>query len=216
MNLSDKKLAAFDFDGVLADTEPLHKLSKEIMADRVGAKIRPDAKDFVGLPNRDYWLKIINDNDIGGVEIEYLERGQYDILIEIAFERKLRPTAGAEDLLDLLAGRGLRLAVCSSSERFYLEKMLAVLGLAGRFEYLVGGDEVPRKKPAPDVYLRALELTGLSAAEGLAVEDSAAGVAAALAAGYFTIGFINPGSGTQNLERADARVSSLKEIMDLF
>jgi len=216
INLSGKKLAAFDFDGVLADTEPLHKLAKEIMADRVGAKIKPNHKDFVGLPNRDYWLKIIADNHLSGVAVEYLEKNQYDLIIEIAAEKKTRPTDGAEDLLNFLAGRGLRLAVCSSSARCYLDKMLAVLGLAGRFEYLVGGDEVARKKPAPDVYLRALELTGVKAASALAVEDSAAGAEAALAAGYFTIGFINPGSGQQNLDRADFKVSGLKEILNLF
>lgn len=216
MILSGKKLAAFDFDGVLADTEPLHKLAKETVAGRVGAKNIPSSEDFIGLPNRDYWLKVMDDNNIGGLSIEELEKRQYEIIIETASGKKMRPLAGLENLLDFLAARGLRLVICSSSERFYLENMLPILGLDGRFEYLIGGDEVKSKKPAPDVYLRALELTGLPAAEAFAVEDSAAGTMAAAAAGYFAIGFINPGSGVQDLSRADVRVSALEEIPTFF
>ena len=214
--LSDKNLAAFDFDGVLADTEPLHHRAKEIMAGRIGVKKQPDYEAFVGLPNKDFWLKVLTDNALSGLPVEELEKRQYEIILKIAEDEKLKPTAGVEDLLDFLAGRGLSLAVCSSSVRFYLDKMMIILGLVGRFDFLVGGDEVPRKKPEPDVYLRALALTGLTADQSFAVEDSNAGTAAAVSAGYLTIGYLNPGSGAQDLSQAGRRVTTLAEIKDFF
>ncbi|UQZ89859.1 HAD family phosphatase [Deltaproteobacteria bacterium Smac51] len=213
------ELAAFDFDGVLADTEPLHKRAKEILSQRLGAVTPLNYEAYVGRPNRDFWLDLIAANHLEGVNIEEMEARQYDVIVELTEEVGLRPTPGVETVLDYLAERGVRLTVCSSSVRSYLEKMLPLLGLGGRFEFLVGGDEVARKKPSPDVYLKALELTSVPAEKALAVEDSAAGVAAALAAAMAVIGFQNPGSGHQNLSEAHAvinRFDTLPRLMRLF
>lgn len=214
--LSALVLAAFDFDGVLADTEPLHHRAKEILADRLGAVRRPAYERFVGRPNRDFWLEVLADNGLSGMSLEELERRQYELIIETAAKERLSPSPGLVELLERLKNKGLRLVVCSSSARFYLVEMLELLKIGSYFEFFVGGDEVPRKKPAPDVYLRGLELTGLSAGQAFAVEDSTAGLEAAASAGLLTIGYRNPGSGGQDLSRADIQVDAFSEISGLF
>lgn len=196
------KLAAFDFDGVLADTEPLHQQAKELLGRKLGGAASPDYAAYVGRPNREFWLDWAAMNHIEDVDLPQMEARQYDVIVELAMEQRLKPTPGLSAFLDFLAARDVTLAVCSSSGRGYLEKMLLLLGLSRYFAFLVGGDEVPRKKPAPDVYLRALELSSTPATQTFAVEDSAAGITAALAAGCTAIGFQNPGSGEQDLSRA--------------
>lgn len=210
------KLAAFDFDGVLADTEPLHQRAKEILSARLGVKKQPDYAASVGLPNRDFWQKVLTDNGLEGADIGELEKKQYELIIEIAAEEKMRPTRGVEKLLELLRRRKLIRAVCSSSVRSYLESMLDILKLTDYFDFLVGGDEVAAKKPAPDVYLRALELAETPARQAFALEDSAAGLAAAESAGLFAIGFLNPGSGAQDLARAGLLIDEMDQLDRFF
>lgn len=100
----------------------------------------------------------------------------------------LRP--GVRRLLAEAREAGLRLAIATTTT---LDNVTALLErcldpqAASWFEVIAAGDVVPRKKPAPDIYLYTLEKLGLSAAECLAVEDSANGLRSALGAGLRTI-----------------------------
>jgi len=86
-------------------------------------------------------------------------------------------------LLDEIERRGLRWGVATSTPRAVAEIILGKLGVVGRYDALACGDEVPRGKPAPDIYLLAAARLGVEPAACLALEDSAAGCAAATAAG---------------------------------
>ncbi|MFD8592867.1 HAD family hydrolase [Streptomyces sp. NPDC059637] len=90
---------------------------------------------------------------------------------------------GAPELLDRLTRAGMPLALVSASDRPWVETWLAEYGLAGHFTAVVPGDEVTRRKPAPDLHLEAARRLGVAPARCLAVEDSVTGVAAARAAG---------------------------------
>ena len=83
-----------------------------------------------------------------------------------------------------------------------------------RFEAVVTGSDVARLKPAPDVYLLALSRCGAPAADAAAIEDSRIGVEAALAASLYCYGFVNPGSGKQDLSRANRRIRSLLDVLE--
>lgn len=90
---------------------------------------------------------------------------------------------GARSLLDALNRAGTPLALVSASERAWVGRWLEVYRLAGHFTTVVTGDEVERRKPAPDLYLEAARRLGTPLGRCLAVEDSVTGVAAARAAG---------------------------------
>ena len=113
---------------------------------------------------------------------------------------------------------GIRLAVASSSPRSWVRGHLTAVGRLDDFELIAGGDEVALPKPAPDVYLLALDRLGLDAGQAVAVEDSAHGVAAARGAGLRCIAI--PGShadlawfGRANLVLASAAELSLAEAL---
>ncbi len=104
----------------------------------------------------------------------------------------LRP--GIQRLLDAAREAGLKLAIATTSGRENVEALLqATLGAdgPGRFAVIAAGDAVAQKKPAPDIYRLALSELDLAAGAALAIEDSAAGLAAARSAGICTVITVN-------------------------
>jgi HAD superfamily hydrolase (TIGR01509 family) len=115
------------------------------------------------------------------------KNAQYAAIVEAG---KLRLRPGLPQVLDALAAAGVRLAIATTTSRANLEVLLrATLGAGGpgRFEAAICGEDVARKKPDPEAYLLALRRLRLAAADCVAVEDSANGLRAALAAGIPTV-----------------------------
>jgi beta-phosphoglucomutase len=103
----------------------------------------------------------------------------------VAAEGRIEPRAGARDVLDRLAGRRVPLAVGTVTER---ATALGILGRAGLLDLfgagrVVAGENVPRLKPAPDVYQETARRLGVPPDEQLVFEDSVTGIAAARSAG---------------------------------
>jgi len=110
--------------------------------------------------------------------------------------------------LDEARDLGLRLAVASSSPRFWIEDHLSRIGYLDRFELLACGDEVGAAKPAPDVYLLALDRLGVAADRAVAFEDTVHGVAAARAAGLRCVAVPHPNADAALFTAADVLLSS--------
>jgi HAD superfamily hydrolase (TIGR01509 family) len=106
---------------------------------------------------------------------------------------------------------GLRLAVASSSSRTWVLGHLERLGLSADWDAVRTRDDVARTKPAPDLYLAAVEALGVAPNEAVAFEDSTNGIAAAKAAGLLCVAVPNALTAGMDLGRADLRLSSLME-----
>jgi HAD superfamily hydrolase (TIGR01509 family) len=104
-----------------------------------------------------------------------------DTFIARITELELKP--GLSELVEAASARGLGLAVASSSTRALVDATLERFALRPRFQAVVSGDMVERLKPAPDIFLCAAELLGVEPAACVVLEDSIAGVRAAVAAG---------------------------------
>lgn len=122
------------------------------------------------------------------VEVLRAEAGE---LFRGHLDAVLAPMPGAVELLDRVWDAGLPACVCSSSGRTYLEAVCDRLGFAGRFEFLLGAEDVTRGKPHPEIYQTAAARLGVPAAELLVVEDSETGCAAGVAAGAVTVAVPN-------------------------
>ena len=120
--------------------------------------------------------------------------------------------AGVRRLLTEARAAGVRLAIASTTSPDNVSALLeGVLGYGAlnEFSVIATGDAVPRKKPAPDIYLLALGRLGLPARRAVAFEDSAIGVAAAKAAGLLTVATPSDWTQGQDLARADLILPSL-------
>jgi HAD superfamily hydrolase (TIGR01509 family) len=128
------------------------------------------------------------DLDDGRIAALHRRKNEHYAAIVEAGDLQLRP--GVARLLDEIGAVGVRLAIATTTSRSNLDVLLrATLGAAGaeRFEVVICGEDVGRKKPDPEAYLLALRRLRLPAARCLAVEDSASGLRSALAAGVATV-----------------------------
>ena len=153
-------------------------------------------------------------HDTVGVEMEpeRIAREVERRLVE-RYRADLPLMPGAVDAVRALAARW-PLGLASSSTTGLIAAVLDAAGLTDAFAVTVSSEEVPRGKPAPDVYLRALDLLGEPAHDAAAVEDSGAGLAAARAAGMRVIAIPNllyPPDGDV-LARADIVLESIAEL----
>jgi HAD superfamily hydrolase (TIGR01509 family) len=118
---------------------------------------------------------------------------------------------GVRESLAYFGARGLRLGIVTGAGHTGVSTTLRAHGLAADFEVIVTADDVARSKPAPDSYLLAIERLGLAAAECVAIEDTAHGVASARAAGMACVAVPNAMSARHDFSRASAVAASLAE-----
>lgn len=121
------------------------------------------------------------------------------------YRRGIALIPGARGLLRRLDAAGIPLAVASSSPRAWVDAGLEGAGLAGYARHSVSGDEVAAGKPDPGIYLEAARGLGAEPAECIAVEDAAAGVASARAAGM-RVALVGGGEAPE----ADWRIDDLR------
>ncbi|WP_328665427.1 HAD family hydrolase [Streptomyces sp. NBC_00328] len=201
----------WDFDGLICDTERAAYRSWELLYARHG-QVFPDevweamagratgeshaAQDLAGRLGRDLSVE------------EMTERRA--VKARLADAEPLRP--GVARLLENAGRRGIRCAVVSSSDGDWVRGHLERLRVLDRFTLVVTGEQVEARKPAPDLYLRALDLLGTGPDTGLALEDSPIGVAAAKAAGLTCVAVPGARGVRTELIKADMVLDSLEQL----
>ncbi|MCB2130771.1 MAG: HAD family phosphatase [Rhodobacteraceae bacterium] len=180
---------AWDIDGTLVDSEPLHLEALLAVSSELGADLSDLAPDhFVGVNMHDVWAAL---------KTRYpAELTQRDWIARInayyaAHASELIPMPRAVDTVRALAERGVLQVAVSNSGRAVVDANLNALGLTGLFAFSLSLDDVPRGKPDPRPYLMAVGRLGLLPDEVLAVEDSATGAQSAWRAGL-GVAYIGP------------------------
>jgi HAD superfamily hydrolase (TIGR01509 family) len=171
----------FDLDGVLIDTEPeWEQVRREFVLENGGRWPEDAQSRLMGMSTSEWAHYLSDDLGVGRPDAEVAE-SVIDRMAE-RYRRHLPLMPGALAAVDRLGGRW-KLGLASSSPRRLIDLFLSLSGRPAAFSVTVSADEVARGKPAPDVYLAAIERLGVPAGRGLAVEDSSNGVRAAVAAG---------------------------------
>jgi HAD superfamily hydrolase (TIGR01509 family) len=179
-------LVIFDCDGVLIDSE---SIGARVHAEALAALGHPYTADdmirrFVGVSSRDM-RRILEDETGAPLPEDYGARTR-EALVRL-YETELRAIPHVAEAIDAI---GLRACVASSTSPETLRLSLGLVGLYERFApNIFSATQVARGKPAPDLFLFAAERMGAPAARCLVVEDSIAGVRAAVAARMIVLGF---------------------------
>jgi len=180
----------FDMDGVLVDTEHLWDEVREELTLEWGGRYTPEAQQaMMGMSSRE-WSRYLHDT-VGLNEPPDVINDEVVRRMLARYHLELPVIPGAAESVRRLASEGYRLAVASSSNRELIDTVLRRLELTSLFEVTVSSEEVPRGKPAPDVYLEAARRLGLPPSRCAAVEDSASGIRSAHAAGMRVIAYPN-------------------------
>jgi HAD superfamily hydrolase (TIGR01509 family) len=202
----------FDLDGVLLDTEQLWDEAREQLARERGGRWHENAqRDMMGMSSLE-WSRYMHDV-IGLPEPpEEISREVVRRLAELYRER-LPAVPGARKAVERLAARR-PLGLASSSNRELIDLALELLGVVHLFAATVSSEEVPRGKPAPDVYLEAARRLGVDPSHAAAIEDSENGIRAAKAAGMRVVAIPNRHfpPGEDALTQADVILRSLEEL----
>jgi len=176
----------FDMDGLLFDSETLHREAAREAAIEHGCEL-PDAV-FLSLiggtwPDNRARLLAHFGADFALDAFEACWARRY--ALRAAAGPALKP--GVREMLGLLDRLGLKRAIATSSSHEAVRRNLAAHGLDGRFDAVVARGDTARGKPAPDPFLLAAERIGAAAETCLALEDSPHGVRAAAAAGMAVV-----------------------------
>ena len=195
------KAVIFDLDGVVADSHPIHEVAwKSLLAE---AGLNPSAINvdflYAGHPRREilrHYLGALSDS-----EIQHWGRRK-DELYELA-AKNLQAKPGIPQALSQLRDAGIPCALATSAGRKRTLESLQVLGLSEYFSIVITGDDVPNPKPAPDIFLLAAQKLKVKAEDAVVVEDSVAGVQAAVAGRMKCVGYASS-ERTDELVRAGA------------
>jgi HAD superfamily hydrolase (TIGR01509 family) len=201
----------FDFDGLILDTEgPEYAAWCEEFGEH-GCELR--IEDWaVGIGTQRGFDPYTHLESVSGRSIEREEvhpRVRRRLLALIA-EEVVRP--GVSEYLEAAAQLGLKVGLASSADRDWVTGHLTRLGLLDRFQTIQCWEEGKRPKPAPDLYLAAVEALGLSPEEAIALEDSPNGVAAAKAAGLYCVAVPSGPTATLDFSKADLVIPSLAAL----
>ncbi|MCR8643467.1 beta-phosphoglucomutase [Paenibacillus sp. N1-5-1-14] len=206
------KAVVFDLDGVLTDTAKYHYLAWKNMASQIGIEIDEEFNEQLkGVSRIDSLIRILeHGNKLGAYSSDEINRlaneknEEYKVLIEDITSADLLP--GIEAFLEELKEAGIQLAIGSASKNAPV--ILEKLGIRDYFAYIVDVNHIVNGKPAPDIFLDAIQGLGVPALEAIGVEDAEAGIEALEKAGIRSIGIGVTGDVTL-ASTAELRISLL-------
>ncbi|PUB12743.1 HAD family hydrolase [Yoonia sediminilitoris] len=188
INANDRPIRAvvFDMDGLLLDTERIY--FEGYKRTRASFDLPPDDATFlemIGRPQAEG--QAVLQNGLQGIMKAAVFDARWAVEVRALTQGPLPVKPGVAAMVSHLQGTGLPYAIATSTKTPNAHKHLAQAGIGHHFPIIIGGDQVTRGKPAPDIYLRAAATLGIAPADCAAFEDSENGVRAALAAGMTTV-----------------------------
>ncbi len=207
------KAVLFDMDGVIVDTEPLHRKAYFKMFSDV--RIYVDEAlyaSFTGQSTINICKRLVNHFNLTHAP-EYLvklKRQHFKYLFEN--DADLALIDGVLDLIKDYHANGIKLVVASSASMPNINRIFERFDLNPYFMGKFSGADLKQSKPHPEIFIKAAEHTGYSKSECMVIEDSTNGIKAAHAAGIFCTAFKSPHSSGQDYSKANRVIEGFEEI----
>ena len=203
----------FDCDGVLVDSEDgLSKIAAYVLNTFYNLPATPDDFiPFIGTGEDIYIGEVVRKHS--GLYIQEMKSKIYNEYIQSA-KKYVDPIKGARDLIVNLRNLGYKVAVASSADLPKVDVNLQILGLDYcDFDAVITGNDVEKKKPAPDIYLVASKKCNVLPVNCIVVEDATSGVLSGKKAGMTVVGFTSSVSeALLKSSGADYTVSTMAEL----
>lgn len=201
----------FDWDGVIVDSSEPHRKSWEAVAKELKKELPEHyfERSF-GLKNTRLIPEILGWTR-DPAEIERISDRKEEIYREVIREEGIKVFPGFMELLEELDEKKIPYVIASSTARVNIEFVLSFLGIGKYFSSIVSAEDVVNGKPAPDVFLKALERLGCPREECVILEDAPAGIKAGLTAGIKVVG-IGTSHAIYELVGAQHIVESLDQL----
>ena len=194
----------WDCDGTIMDTERLYAYAWQTHLKQFGLSISEDEiKQFVGVDDR-----IVHSFYSDQVDLENFDQTMHKLgfIIENSLDERII-FQDAKQLLYQLSHLEFKQACASASPYNLLSKKLQKFKVDSYFDFIIGGDQVNRNKPYPDIYNKAI--SELQTTKNIVIEDSPPGISSGKASGSFVVA-IDRGIFTKDeLNKADLIVDNL-------
>jgi len=208
------KAVLFDMDGVIVDTEPLHRKAYFKMFEDVGIIVPQSMYDgFTGQSTINI-CKTLCDTfalEREPLDLASIKRKHFKKLFDTDETLELLP--GVLSLIQDFASHGVTLVLASSASMPNIDRIFNRFELNQYFKAKISGADLKQSKPHPEIFTKAAELAGVTKEQCMVIEDATNGIKAAKAAGIYCVAYNSEHSKNQDYSLADKVVSSFSEIL---
>ncbi|MDE6846316.1 MAG: HAD family phosphatase [Lachnospiraceae bacterium] len=181
--MKDCKAVVFDMDGVIFDSERLVLICWEKIAEKYHVEGITEVMTACIGTTKVKTEEIVSEHYGEDFPYDEFSREASALFHEIADRDGLPVKRGVRELLDYLREQGITMAVASSTRLEVVSQELKQAGLYNYFQVVMGGDQLKRSKPEPDIYLMTCNKLGVQPEHAYAIEDSYNGIRSAYSAG---------------------------------
>lgn len=203
----------FDMDGVIVDTEPVHHYAYVQHFKQLNIEVSPEMyASFTGNSTKNIYERLKETYNLAQ-DVQTLVETKRNLFND-AFDSKedLYLLDGVEDLIKDLYSNGMQLVLASSSANVTIERIFDRFNLHHYFTHKVSGEDFPKSKPHPAIFLKAAELAQTPVENCIVIEDSTNGIQAAKSANIYCVGYDSFHSKLQDYSKADRVITHFNEL----
>lgn len=200
-------------DGVIVDTEPVHHYAYVQHFKQLNIEVSPEMyASFTGNSTKNIYERLKETYNLAQ-DVQTLVETKRNLFND-AFDSKedLYLLDGVEDLIKDLYSNGMQLVLASSSANVTIERIFDRFNLHHYFTHKVSGEDFPKSKPHPAIFLKAAELAQTPVENCIVIEDSTNGIQAAKSANIYCVGYDSFHSKLQDYSKADRVITHFNEL----
>ena len=207
------KAIIFDMDGVIVNSEPLHRKAYFNMFEEFNLNVSNRLyESFTGKSTSSICKELceIFDLSISHEKLMFSKRKHFKTIFDN--DPEFQMIDGALSLIKNYFFNNLTLILASSASMTNINRVFKKFDLDKFFKVKISGADLKESKPNPEIFIKAAKLSGFNKSECIVIEDSTNGIIASKSAGIYCIGYNSPNSKNQNYDKADLVVSNFNEI----
>ncbi|APD07198.1 beta-phosphoglucomutase [Flavobacteriaceae bacterium UJ101] len=207
------KTVIFDMDGVIIDSEPVHHSAFLEHFKELGIEVSDQYyRSLTGFSTKNVYEKLVVDYNLQH-NIEDLVQRKRSIFNHL-FDTKedLYLIDGVLEIIQKFHQEGIQLILASSSSKVTIDRIFKRFKLYSYFTHIVSGEDFPKSKPNPAIFLHAHKLSNHKKEECIVIEDSTNGIRAAHDSNIFCVAFDSPNSKNQDLSLANIIINNFSEL----
>jgi len=215
--IQNVKCVIFDMDGVIIDSETLHKKAYYETFKSLNLDVSEELyTSFTGSSTINTFQQIVTYFNLDENPEELVLHKRKHFVGFFENDPNLSLIKGVEDLIQYFFNKGYTLILASSSAMVNINRVFDRFDLHKFFKAKVSGADLKASKPHPEIFEKAATLSGHDRENCIVIEDSDNGIKAANDAGIFVVGYNNPAVTNQTLQNADLVITDYDELMKLL